>query len=202
MSDDPHPLEPDDSEPFDPDNEEMFESLVNRLRRIAIHCCHLNVQAAEELAGEASLRLHREKPWRRPEYSTYGGVIAWLTVVTKNIRNRKYSRQKRRDALRPEVEAKFSKSENELAENEFADTENRMYLEEVMNALKGSPAFVGKENVQRLLHYEFVENLTHEEVAKALGKTPRQLTKFKRKVYDAIPRELLFRLFRRIRNKK
>jgi hypothetical protein len=124
-------------------------------------------------------------------------VIAWVTVVTKNIRNRKYSREKRRDALRPELEARFRKSENELA-----DTENRMYLEEVMSALEGSPAFVGEENAHRLLHYEFVENLTHEEIAKALGKTPRQLTKFKRKVYDAIPRELLFRLFRRIRNKK
>src|SRR5260370_1220148 len=82
-------FEPDDSEPADSDNEKMFESLVNRLRVIAIHGCHVKVQVAEELAGEAALHLHREKPWRRPEYSTYGGVVAWVTVVAKNIRNRK-----------------------------------------------------------------------------------------------------------------
>jgi DNA-directed RNA polymerase specialized sigma24 family protein len=83
----------DDSVPFDPDDDEMLGRLLNRLRRFAIYWCHNDVEAAEEVVQEASLRLH-------------------------------------------------------------------------------------------------------------LGKTHRQLTKFKGKVYDAIPRELLFRLFHRIRNKK
>ncbi len=71
-----------------------------------------------------------------------------------------------------------------------------------MDALKKVPPFVKNEDARRLIHYQFIEELSHEEIANALGKTPPQLTKEKGRVVDAIPTELLFRLFRRIRTKK
>jgi len=205
MSDESHlvdpdysePYEPDDSDPFNFDDKEMLGCLLTRLRRVAINICHKDVQAAEELAGAAVVRPNREKPWLRPTCSTYGAVVAFGTVVSKNIRNKDYAKQKRRDALRGELEAKFGKPLNK-----FAETEDRMYLEEVMNALKKAPPFARNENARRLIQYEFVEKLTHEEIATALGKTSRQLTKFKMRVYDAVPTELLFRLFSKIRTKK
>jgi RNA polymerase sigma factor (sigma-70 family) len=204
MSDESHlvdpiysePYEPEDSDPFNFDNEDMVGCLLSRLRRVAINLCP-NVQAAEELVGEAMVRLNREKPWLRPTCSTYGAVVAFATVVSKNIRNKDYSKQKRRDALRVEVEAKFGKPSNE-----FAETEDRMYLEEVINVLKRVPPFARNEKARRLIQYEFVEKLTHEEIASALGKTPRQLTKFKMRIYPAIPTEVLVRLFGKIRTKK
>jgi len=197
MSDDSHLVQPDDSELFDPANEKMLGHMVIRLRRIAFSCCQNDFQAAEGVAQEAAVRLHKEKPWLRPACSTYGSVLAWLTVVTKNIRNKRYAKQKRRDDLRAEVETRLG---NPL--NEVADTEDRIYLEAVVDALKKVPPFAKNKNARRLLQYQFIEGLTHEEIPSALGKTSRQLTKFKTRVYDAVPEGVLFKLFRRIRNKK
>jgi RNA polymerase sigma factor (sigma-70 family) len=187
----------DDSDPFDPDDPEMLGRLLNRMRRLAVYWCHNDVEAAEELLQEASLRLHRVKPWKRKEYSTYGGVIAWVTVVIKNIRKKGYTKQARRDALRAQVEEKFGNPVNEVGK-----IQDGMFKESVVKALKNVPAFSGNEEIQRFIQYQFVEDWTHAEIGEALGKTGRQLTKFKGKFYDAIPKKLLPRLFDRIRNKK
>ncbi len=133
--DDPEPYQPDDSDPFDPDNEQMLGCLVRRLRRVAISCCNNNVQVAEGVAQEALLRLHRKKPWLQPTRSSYGGVLAWVTVVTKNIRNTGYTKQKRRDALQAEVQEKFGEPLNKVAE-----TEDRMFLEEGYGCVEESAA--------------------------------------------------------------
>lgn len=187
----------DDSLPFDPDDEEMSGCLLNRLRRFAIYWCNNDVEAAKELVQEASRRLYQAQPWKRNEYSTYGSVVSWLTVVVKNIPKKEYRKQARRDALSGEVEGRFGEPVNEVA-----TIEDGMFKESVVKALKNLPAFVGNEEIERFIQYQFVEDWTHAEIAEALGKTPRQLTKFKSKFYDSIPRELLFRLFHRTRNKK
>lgn len=187
----------DDSRPFDPDDEEMNDRLLKQIRQFAIYWCHRDVEAAEVAVQEASLRFHRNEPWKRKEYSTYGGVVAWLTVVIKNIRNKGYRKQARRDVL-----IEQNKANPEEPPSEAATAEDRLFKESVVKALKNVPAFVGKKEIQLLIQYQFVEDWSHQEIAKALGKTPRQLTKFKRKVYDSIPPELLFQLFRRTRNKK
>jgi RNA polymerase sigma factor (sigma-70 family) len=176
---------------FEPHESDSVAPVSNRLVRVAISLCGGDVEAAKDLAQETLCRLYKKEPWTSKEWTTEN-AIAYGTTVGKNIRNENYAKQKRRDELRSKVIEKADAPVNEIAE-----VEARLLKEAFIRALRVVPAFIGNARAQAFIQHAFVEGLTHEEIAKKLGMTTRELTRWKSKFYDAIPQKLKDRFFGR-----
>ena len=178
-----------DSLNFDPSNDQSFRDLKDTLKPMAINWCAGDVELAKELVQETLYRMYREKRWEKRDLSTYEKFASYSVRVMKNLRNKGFRKQQRRDTLTPKLEQRLDEPVDEMTA-----TEARLHKTSFAKALVRVPAFIGNERAQRFIQCEFVDNLPHEETARKLGLTGRQLTKFKSKFYSQIPRELALRL--------
>jgi RNA polymerase sigma factor (sigma-70 family) len=191
-----------DSPIYDPADNDSVVPVINRLRRFAISRSNCDVEGSKDLLQEMAYRLYKAEPWNGEECLRSENVIAYGTTIVKNIQTESYNKEKVREGLKLQAEraAGFGKVDNE---GEYlVATESRMFRESLVKALLDVPAFVGNEKAQTFIQYEFVDDLTHEEIAEKMGFTTRQLTKWKPKFYKAIPQTLIDRFFGKRPRKK